>query len=105
MKKHNILHYLVPEIISLKQCKDLFKKKKKKPPPTKKPKPCALTKGWWRWTMHQYCTATAPHYLSNLFIQEGKLKWPIRKERFKDKCEALSLASEGLRGAKGINKL
>lgn len=55
--------------------------------------------------MHQYCTATAPHYLSNLFIQEGKLKWPIRKERFKDKCEALSLASEGLRGAKGINKI
>lgn len=30
-KQHNILHYLVPEIISLKQCKDLFKKKKKKP--------------------------------------------------------------------------
>lgn len=36
MKKHNILHYLVPEIISLKQCKDLLKKKKKKTPTNKK---------------------------------------------------------------------
>lgn len=33
-KQHNILHYLVPEIISLKQCKDLFKNKK----PTNNPK-------------------------------------------------------------------
>lgn len=30
-KQHNILHYLVPEIRSLKQCKNLFKNKKQQP--------------------------------------------------------------------------
>lgn len=38
--------------------------------------------------------------LSGLFTQEGRRT----RLRINDKCEALSLASEGLRGGMGINK-